>query len=44
MCTAGIRAVAYAGVKLILLKRIVDDARQLERLAAGVVPAAAWRP
>jgi hypothetical protein len=31
-------------VELTLLKSIVDDAQQLERLAAGVVPAAAWRP
>jgi hypothetical protein len=44
VCSTGIRAVAHAGVELTLLKSIVDDAQQLERLAAGVVPAAAWRP
>jgi hypothetical protein len=44
VCTADIRAVAYAGAELILLKPIADDAQQLERIAAGVVPAAAWRP
>jgi hypothetical protein len=44
VCSAGIRAVAHAGVELIPLKSIVDDAQQLERMAAGVVPAAARRP
>jgi probable F420-dependent oxidoreductase len=38
-CTAGIRAVADAGAELILLNPLVDDARQLERLAAEVIPA-----
>jgi alkanesulfonate monooxygenase SsuD/methylene tetrahydromethanopterin reductase-like flavin-dependent oxidoreductase (luciferase family) len=35
----GIRAVADAGAELILLNPLVDDARQLERLAAEVIPA-----
>ena len=38
-CTAGIRAVADAGAELILLNPLVDDAGQLERLAAEVIPA-----
>ena len=38
-CTAGIRAVANAGAELILLNPLVDDAQQLERLAAEVIPA-----
>jgi probable F420-dependent oxidoreductase len=38
-CTAGIRAVADAGAQLILLNTLVDDAQQLERLAADVIPA-----
>jgi probable F420-dependent oxidoreductase len=38
-CTAGIRAVADTGAELILLNPLVDDAQQLERLAAEVVPA-----
>ena len=38
-CIAGIRAVADAGAELILLNLLVDDARQLERLAAEVIPA-----
>ena len=38
-CTAGIRAVADSGAELILLNLLVDDARQLERLAAEVIPA-----
>jgi probable F420-dependent oxidoreductase len=38
-CTAGIRAVADAGADLILLNPLVDDAQQLERLAAEVIPA-----
>jgi len=38
-CAAGIRAVADAGAELILLNSLVDDAQQLERLAAEVVPA-----
>jgi probable F420-dependent oxidoreductase len=38
-CAAGIRAVANAGAELILLNPLVDDAHQLERLAAEVIPA-----
>ena len=38
-CAAGIRAVADAGAELILLNPLVDDAEQLERLAAEVIPA-----
>jgi probable F420-dependent oxidoreductase len=38
-CTAGIRAVADAGAELILLNPLIDDAQQLERLAAEVIPA-----
>jgi probable F420-dependent oxidoreductase len=38
-CAAGIRAVADAGAGLILLNPLVDDAEQLERLAADVIPA-----
>ncbi|HTP20141.1 MAG TPA: LLM class flavin-dependent oxidoreductase [Solirubrobacteraceae bacterium] len=38
-CAAGIRAVADAGAELILLNPLADDAHQLERLAAEVVPA-----
>ncbi len=38
-CTAGIRAVAHAGADLILLNPLLDDAQQLERLAAEVIPA-----
>ena len=38
-CTAGIRAVADAGADLILLNPLIDDAQQLERLAAEVIPA-----
>jgi probable F420-dependent oxidoreductase len=38
-CTAGIRAVANAGSELILLNPLVDDAQQVERLAAEVLPA-----
>jgi probable F420-dependent oxidoreductase len=37
-CAAGIRAVADAGAELILLNPLVDDAQQLERLAAEVIP------
>jgi alkanesulfonate monooxygenase SsuD/methylene tetrahydromethanopterin reductase-like flavin-dependent oxidoreductase (luciferase family) len=40
-CAAGIRAVADAGAELILLNPLVDDAQQLERLAAEVIPALA---
>jgi probable F420-dependent oxidoreductase len=38
-CTAGIRAVMDAGAELILLNPMLDDAQQLERLAAEVIPA-----
>jgi probable F420-dependent oxidoreductase len=38
-CAAGIRAVAAAGAELILLNPLVDEARQLERLSAEVIPA-----
>jgi probable F420-dependent oxidoreductase len=38
-CVAGLREVADAGAELILLNPLLDDARQLERLAAEVVPA-----
>lgn len=37
-CAAGIRAVADAGAELILLNPLLDDAQQLERLAAEVIP------
>jgi len=38
-CVAGIRGVADAGAELILLNPLVDDRRQLERLAGEVIPA-----
>jgi len=38
-CVAGIRAVADAGAELILLNSMADEAEQLERLAAEVIPA-----
>jgi probable F420-dependent oxidoreductase len=38
-CAAGIRAVADAGAQLVLLNPLVDDERQLERLAGEVIPA-----
>jgi len=38
-CADGIRAAADAGAQLILLNPLVDDAQQLERLAAEVIPA-----
>jgi alkanesulfonate monooxygenase SsuD/methylene tetrahydromethanopterin reductase-like flavin-dependent oxidoreductase (luciferase family) len=38
-CIAGIREVADAGAELILLNPLVEDARQLERLSAEVIPA-----
>lgn len=38
-CAAGIRAVADAGAELILLNPLIDDAEQLERLSAEVIPA-----
>jgi probable F420-dependent oxidoreductase len=37
-CVAGLREVADAGAELILLNPLVDDARQMERLAAEVTP------
>jgi probable F420-dependent oxidoreductase len=39
VCIAGLRTVAAAGAELILLNPLVDDAEQLERLAAEVIPA-----
>jgi probable F420-dependent oxidoreductase len=38
-CAAGIRALADTGAELILLNPLVEDAQQLERLAAEVIPA-----
>jgi probable F420-dependent oxidoreductase len=38
-CIAGLRGVAGAGAELILLNPLVDDAEQMERLAAEVMPA-----
>jgi probable F420-dependent oxidoreductase len=38
-CVAGIRRVADAGAELILLNPMTDDAEQLERLSAEVIPA-----
>jgi probable F420-dependent oxidoreductase len=38
-CVDGIRAVTAVGAELILLNPLVDDAQQLERLAAEVIPA-----
>ncbi|MHB8233368.1 MAG: LLM class flavin-dependent oxidoreductase [Solirubrobacteraceae bacterium] len=38
-CAAGIRAVADAGAELVLLNPLLDDQRQLERLAGEVIPA-----
>src|SRR5947199_693886 len=38
-CIAGIRAVADAGAELLMLNPLVDEAQQLERLAAEVIPA-----
>jgi probable F420-dependent oxidoreductase len=40
-CVAGIRAVADAGAELMLLNPLLDDQRQLERLAGEVIPALA---
>jgi probable F420-dependent oxidoreductase len=37
-CIAGLRAVADAGAELILLNPLVDDAGQLERFAADIIP------
>ena len=39
VCIAGIRAVANAGAELIVFNPLVDEAQQLERLAAEVIPA-----
>lgn len=38
-CVAGLREVADAGAQTILLNTLVDDAEQMERLAAEVMPA-----
>jgi probable F420-dependent oxidoreductase len=38
-CAEDLRAVADAGAELLLLNPLVDDAQQLERLAAEVIPA-----
>jgi len=38
-CAAGVRAVADAGAELILFNPLLDDAEQLERLSAEVIPA-----
>jgi probable F420-dependent oxidoreductase len=40
-CVEGLAEVAAAGAELILLNPLVDDAEQLERLAAEVIPALA---
>jgi probable F420-dependent oxidoreductase len=37
-CAAGLREVADAGAELILLNPLLDDAQQMERLAAEVIP------
>lgn len=37
-CVAGLREVADAGAELILLNPLVDDAQQMERLSAEVIP------
>jgi len=37
-CAQGLREVAAAGAELILLNPLDDDAEQMERLAAEVVP------
>jgi alkanesulfonate monooxygenase SsuD/methylene tetrahydromethanopterin reductase-like flavin-dependent oxidoreductase (luciferase family) len=42
-CAEGIRTVADAGAELILLNPLLDDAEQLERLAAEVIPALSGR-
>lgn len=39
VCTEGISAVVDAGAELILLNPLLEDAQQLERLAAEVIPA-----
>ena len=38
MCAAALREIAGAGAELILLNPLVDDAEQIERLAAEVIP------
>ncbi len=38
-CVAGLREVAAAGARLILLTALFDEAAQLERFAAEIVPA-----
>ncbi len=38
LCVDGLRAVAEAGAELILLNTLVDDAQQMELLAAEVLP------
>jgi hypothetical protein len=37
-CVQGLREVIEAGADLVLLNSLVDDAAQMERLAAEVVP------
>ena len=37
-CVEGLREVQQAGAELILLNTLVEDAEQMERLAAEVVP------
>jgi alkanesulfonate monooxygenase SsuD/methylene tetrahydromethanopterin reductase-like flavin-dependent oxidoreductase (luciferase family) len=37
-CVAGLREVADAGAEMILLNTLLDDAEQMERLAAEVMP------
>ena len=41
MLHRGLRAVAAAGAELIQLNLLFDDAEQMERLAAEVIPAVA---
>lgn len=38
-CVAGIRAIEEAGAELVLLNSLVDEAEQLERFAAEIIPA-----
>jgi hypothetical protein len=37
-CAEGLREVVDAGAELILLNPLVDEAQQMERLAAEVIP------
>lgn len=37
-CVAGLQEVADAGAETILLNPLVDDAEQIERFAAEVIP------